>query len=80
MLERADRHPDRYRGPSPLLVFGAYFFAMSLIGLLLLSVLGVDPDQPFSFLGIGVQGAAADVFFDNRTLLFESVVQKIGRA
>jgi membrane protease YdiL (CAAX protease family) len=58
VLERADRHPDRYRGPSPLLVFGAYFFAMSLIGLLLLSVLGVDPEQPFSFLGIGVVQAA----------------------
>lgn len=61
VLERADRQPDRYRGPSPLLVFGAYFFAMSFIGLLLLSVLGVDPDQPFSFLGIGVVQAAGYV-------------------
>jgi membrane protease YdiL (CAAX protease family) len=58
VLERADRPPDRYRGPSPLLVFGSYFFAMSLIGLLLLNTLGVDPDRPFSFLGIGVVQAA----------------------
>jgi len=61
VLERADRHPDRYRGPSPLLVFGAYFFAMSLIGLVLLTVLGVDPERPFSFLGIGVVQAAGYV-------------------
>ncbi len=54
VLERADRERERYRGPAPLLVFGAYFFAMSFIGLVLLTVLGVDPDQPFSFLGIGV--------------------------
>ncbi len=58
VLERAARDPERYRGPSPLLVFGAYFFAMSLIGLVLLTVLGVDPEQPFSFLGIGVVQAA----------------------
>lgn len=58
VLERAARDPERYRGPSPLLVFGAYFFALSLIGLVLLTVLRVDPEEPFSFLGIGVVQAA----------------------
>jgi membrane protease YdiL (CAAX protease family) len=58
VLERSDRDRQRYRGPSPLIVFGVYFFAMSLVGLVLLTVLGVDPDQPLSFLGIGVIQAA----------------------
>ena len=58
VLERALRDPERYRGPSPLLVFGVYFFAMSLVGLVLLSVLDVDPERPFNFLGIGVVQAA----------------------
>ena len=54
VLERAGRDPAFYRGPSPLLVFGVYFFAMSLVGLVLLSIVGVDPEQPFNFLGIGI--------------------------
>jgi membrane protease YdiL (CAAX protease family) len=58
VLERAVRDPERYRGPSPLLVFGVYFFAMSLVGLVLLAVLDVDPERPFNFLGIGVVQAA----------------------
>ena len=58
VLERALRDPERYRGPSPLLVFGVYFFAMSLVGLVLLTVLDVDPERPFNFLGIGVVQAA----------------------
>jgi membrane protease YdiL (CAAX protease family) len=58
VLERADRDPERYRGPSPLLVFGVYFFALSSVGLVLLAVVGVDPERPLSFLGIGIaQGA-----------------------
>jgi membrane protease YdiL (CAAX protease family) len=61
VLERATRDPERYRGPSPLLVFGAYFFAMSLVGLVLLSVLDVDPERPFNFLAIGVVQAAGYV-------------------
>ena len=58
VLERNVREPDRYRGPAPLLVFGVYFFAMSLVGLLLLVALDVNPDLPFSFLGIAVVQAA----------------------
>ena len=61
VLERAVRDPERYRGPAPLLVFGVYFFAMSMVGLVLLSVVGVDPEQPFNFLGIGVVQAAGYV-------------------
>jgi membrane protease YdiL (CAAX protease family) len=58
VLERADRDPERYHGPSPLLVFGVYFFALSSVGLVLLTVLGVDPERPLSFLAIGIaQGA-----------------------
>jgi membrane protease YdiL (CAAX protease family) len=58
VLERADRDPERYRGPAPVLVFGIYFFAMSLVGLVLLSVIGVDPERPFNFFGIAVVQAA----------------------
>jgi membrane protease YdiL (CAAX protease family) len=58
VLERASRDPERYRGPAPLLVFGVYFFAMSVVGLVLLSVVGVDPERPFNFLGISVVQAA----------------------
>lgn len=61
VLERADRDPERYRGPAPLLVFGVYFFAMSMVGLVLLSVIGVDPERPFNFLGIAVVQAAGYV-------------------
>ena len=61
VLERSTRPPERYRGPAPLLVFAAYFFALSLVGLVLLSGLGVDADQPFAFLGIGVVQAAGYV-------------------
>ncbi len=58
VVERRDRRSDLYRGPSPLLVFGVYFMAMSLVGLVLISVLGLDPDQPFSFFAIGIVQAA----------------------
>jgi membrane protease YdiL (CAAX protease family) len=61
ILERADRRPDHYRGPSPLLVFAAYFFVMSLVGLALVTGLGLDPERPFSFLGVGVVQAAGYV-------------------
>ncbi|MEA2026573.1 MAG: type II CAAX endopeptidase family protein [Chloroflexota bacterium] len=61
VLERSGRNLDRYRGPAPLLVFGAYFFAMSLVGLVLIVGLGADPDRPFSFLAIGVVQAAGYV-------------------
>jgi len=54
VLERRDRDPDRYRGPSPLLVFALYFMGMSLVGLLLITSFGIDPDQPFSFFAIGL--------------------------
>ena len=58
ILERADRDLARYRGPSPLLVFATYFFVMSLAGLVLITWLGLDPEQPFAFLGFGVVQAA----------------------
>lgn len=54
VLERRDRDPDRYRGPSPLIVFGAYFMGMSLMGLLLITGFGIDPDRPLSFFAIGL--------------------------
>jgi membrane protease YdiL (CAAX protease family) len=58
ILERAGRDPERYRGPAPLLVFGVYFFAMSLVGLVLVSGLDVDSRLPFNFLAIGIVQAA----------------------
>jgi membrane protease YdiL (CAAX protease family) len=54
ILERRDRHPDRYRGPSPLLVFFVYFFVLALLGLVLTSTGVVDPATPWGFLAIGL--------------------------
>jgi len=36
-LARADRHPDAYRGPAPLLVFGALFFLQLLVAAALIA-------------------------------------------
>jgi len=49
VLERASRDPERYRGPSPLLVFGLYFMALSALGIIVINVIGVDPDVPSGF-------------------------------
>ncbi len=49
VLERAERDPERYRGPAPLLVFAVYFMALSALGIIVINGLGVDPDQPFGF-------------------------------
>jgi membrane protease YdiL (CAAX protease family) len=54
VLERRGRGPGRYQGPSPLLAFGSYYFLMSALGLLLIVVLGTDPDQPLPFLIIAI--------------------------
>jgi membrane protease YdiL (CAAX protease family) len=61
VLARSDRDPDRYRGPAPLLVFGAYVFAMAALGLLLIDVLGINDEQPFNFLAIGIVQTAGYV-------------------
>jgi membrane protease YdiL (CAAX protease family) len=58
VLERRARPPERYRGPSPLLAFAAYFFAMSLVGLLLIIGFGVDPEDPSAFFLVGCLQAA----------------------
>jgi membrane protease YdiL (CAAX protease family) len=50
LVARADRHPDRYRGPSPLLLFGVVFVLSQLISAPLV-VLGLaDIDRPIGFL------------------------------
>ncbi len=58
VLERSGRDSDRYRGPAPRLVFGVYFFALSLVGLVLIVGLGVDSERPFDFLAIVVMQTA----------------------
>jgi membrane protease YdiL (CAAX protease family) len=54
VLERRDRDPRRYRGPSPLLVFGAYLFAISLVGFIVATVDAVDARDAFWFLVIAL--------------------------
>lgn len=50
LVARADRHPDRYRGPSPLILFGLVLVASSLLSAGL-AVLGlVDITRPVGFL------------------------------
>lgn len=53
IVERRDRHPDRYRGPAPLLVFFAYFFALSLVGIAFVIGAHADREDAFVFLAIG---------------------------
>ena len=53
VLERRERDPAAYRGPAPLLVFGAYFFAMALLGFLITQGGGLDEQDAFGFLVIG---------------------------
>jgi membrane protease YdiL (CAAX protease family) len=53
VVQRRDRHPERYRGPAPLLVFATYFFALGLLGLAAVSGGLVDPAQPLGFVSIG---------------------------
>jgi membrane protease YdiL (CAAX protease family) len=50
VMQRRDRDPDRYRGPAPLLVFAAYFFALALFGLVVVIGGLADPAQPPGFL------------------------------
>lgn len=54
VLDRVDRDAARYRGPSPLLVFGAYYFMMSVIGILLVHIVGIDQEAPFAFFAQAV--------------------------
>jgi membrane protease YdiL (CAAX protease family) len=61
VLERQDRRPDRYRGPSPVLTFLTYFFAVSLIGFLAIAIGWDGTQEPFAFLVIATIQAAAYV-------------------
>lgn len=50
LVARADRHPDRYRGPSPLILFGLVLVVSTLLsaGLAIAGLL--DLDRPLGFL------------------------------
>lgn len=54
ILDRRDRHPDRYRGPSPLLVFLVFFVALAAVGLILIRSGLQDPDTSGGFVLQGV--------------------------
>lgn len=49
VLARRQRAPDAYRGPSPLLVFGAFFVIVNALGVALVT-LGLDLSQPLGIL------------------------------
>lgn len=58
IVDRRDRHPERYRGPSPLLVFGVVLAVSTLLSGALVSTGLLDPGEPFGFLlGLGVVAA-----------------------
>lgn len=63
IVERRDRHPERYRGPAPLLAFGVVLAWTSILSALLLGSGILDPDSPFGFLAglIVVAGGYAAV-------------------
>lgn len=50
LVARADRHPDRYRGPSPLILFGLVLVVGTLVSAGLAIVGLVDLDRPIGFL------------------------------
>jgi len=50
IVERRDRHPQRYRGAAPLLVFGVVLAASSILSTLLLGTGWFDPEAPIGFL------------------------------
>ncbi len=50
VVARADRRPDRYHGPSPVLLFGLVLVVSTLASAVLGAVDLVDPDRPFGFL------------------------------
>ena len=51
IVERRDRHPDRYRGPAPLLAFGIVLAWSTLLSGLLVGTGILDPTNPIGFLG-----------------------------
>jgi membrane protease YdiL (CAAX protease family) len=57
VLARRDRVAERYRGPSPLLVFGTFFFAVAAAGLLLIPSGAAEEVDPIAFLAIGAMQA-----------------------
>lgn len=58
LVARADRHPDRYRGPSPLLLFGVVLVVSTLLSAALALLGLVDVDRPVGFL-LGLLAVAA---------------------
>jgi membrane protease YdiL (CAAX protease family) len=54
IMDRRDRHPERYRGPAPVLVFFAYFFALAFVGIAVFASGLSDADAPFGFLSVGL--------------------------
>jgi membrane protease YdiL (CAAX protease family) len=57
VLARRDRASERYRGPSPLLVFGTFFLAVAAVGLLVVPSGVAEEVDPVPFLAIGVMQA-----------------------
>jgi membrane protease YdiL (CAAX protease family) len=58
LVARADRHPDLYRGPSPLILFGLVLVLSTFISVGLAQVGVVDVDRPVGFLA-GLLAVAA---------------------
>ena len=50
IVDRRDRHPGRYRGPSPLLLFGVILAASTLVSAALVATGILDPNTPYGFL------------------------------
>jgi membrane protease YdiL (CAAX protease family) len=53
VLERGARLTERYRGPSPVLVFFTYLMAFVVIGTVVFASGVLDPEVPFGFLVVG---------------------------
>ncbi len=58
LVARADRHPDRYRGPSPFLLFGLVLVVSTVVSAALAALRLVDVDRPIGFL-VGLIAVAA---------------------
>ncbi len=58
LVARADRHPDRYRGPSPLILFGLVLIVSTVISAVIVVLDLVDLERPIGFL-LGLVAVAA---------------------
>ncbi len=75
VLSRADRHPDAYRGPSPLIVFGVILGASYFLAVIVFGLGRLDPASP---RGLPVQALVIGLGYLVTVLLFVIRTRALG--